>query len=509
MQHLTTIVLFMLCSHLRLLRRHASIILCAVCFVFRKASRNKDLEAHTRFGNVKKVEKMFQPDAQAIEHAISAEELARILAAHSSRINAEISEFQLSPQTIYCSKTGQPIGELRTETLYQALEIQGRDELQAALYENSFSSVHPAWRKTGSAERYNDTLDRLCEKQPHAYAVYSLGFMTQQYFKLTGSKQFINRETHAEFHWSLARAWQILSLLPAAQVAELNDALCHLLVYAPASLRSLYSILGQRSKSADTIARLAIGGELAKTIDKATENYLSGLSKTKNATDKTDFIQHAQKLRRNYQSTNTHTTRQTAFYETAVETIKYNYATVDDAARGPTQFRKQRLAKKRQLERELNIQLSKRKQQALELENEFGALLAGGQLLAPIQPQHPVSVRWSTIENELDGLPGMEEEGTISPEFLAALDMDTIALPGETAFGNSDGPESRTITWAELAKRQDEKDQEEKARLQRRLDAMPVTSFAARLARMENATEEKPVETKAAEIPAFFKRFQK
>lgn len=446
---------------------------------------------------------MYIPTVQETEHAISAEELSRILSAHSQRINAEISEFQLSPLVIYCSKTGQPIGDLKTQTLYTALEIHGREALKDLLYYGNGSSVHPAWVKTASNEQYNEVLDKLAEREPYAYAVYSLGFVTQQFYKLHNSRKFQTRDHATEFHWSLARAWQILSLMPRDKITELNDALCHLLVYAPSSLRYLQRILSDRAKTADNLARCVLAGNLTADINAAIEKTLKGVGETNNAISRNDFMDHARKLKAQYTSITTPTTRQTDFVETARDILREHYTTLTDAARGPSQFKKQRNAHKRILERELKLKLSKRAQQALSLENEFGRILFGSSSVpVPIQTSS-TKIRWQTIENELADLPGSD---IIAPELLASFDMENIPLPGEATFGDSDGAEMRTISWDILKARQAERDAAEKARLEEKLEAAPVTTFAERLARLMAKTETPPV---INELPAFFNRFQK
>src|SRR5258708_33199391 len=103
---------------------------------------------------------MRTPNSEEIERAINAQELVEILQSHSQRINAEIADFQLSPQTIYCAKTGQPIGALSTDTLQSALAVHGRETLRSMLYAANCNAIHPSWLKTGSNEQYNEILDK-------------------------------------------------------------------------------------------------------------------------------------------------------------------------------------------------------------------------------------------------------------------------------------------------------------------------------------------------------------
>lgn len=210
---------------------------------------------------------MQNPDENEIERAIIAADLREILAAYSSRINADIERIKLSPLTIYCAKTGQPIGTVARATLETVLATHGRHRAEEILLNGNLNAHHPAWHFVD-----NTSLDRLMSRDPQGYAVYCLNILCN----IMGKAKHVRAAQYTETHWQLARAWQYLSFLSPLQLDALNDALCACITFSPHAFERL--LLGKEiakaATQADKLAKLAIDGTLVPALEKAVETAM-------------------------------------------------------------------------------------------------------------------------------------------------------------------------------------------------------------------------------------------
>lgn len=210
---------------------------------------------------------MRNPEENEIERAIIAAEIREILTTYSAKINADIERIKLSPLTIYCAKTGQPIGNVSRESLETVLAIHGRERCEDILLNSNLNAHHPAWHFVD-----NVSLDRLMSKDPQGYAVYCLNVLCN----IMGKAKHIRAETYTETHWQLARAWQYLTFLSPLQLDALNDALCACITFSPHAFERLLlgKEIAKHARQADKLAKLAIDGTLVPALEKAVETAM-------------------------------------------------------------------------------------------------------------------------------------------------------------------------------------------------------------------------------------------
>lgn len=344
---------------------------------------------------------MHNPSAMEIESAINAQDISEICAQHSARINAALESIKLSPYALYCHKTGQPIGKLDVELLHTTYALFGREKLAELLYMGNPNSIHPAWKQTASNEtEFNEILDRLCERDPRSYACYCFGIIAAQIKPLDAQKN--NQHVFwVDWHWSLARAWQIMQLFPQDQLAELNETLCAFIYYMPSSLKKLK--IGTARLTPDLLARNALSGDLASSLDHAITDTLRSIEDHNIA---------------------------------ASRPIWQTNLAMEALANGPSQIKRQYIAfKKRQLlqKKERAVQ-TKQLSRLQENEKAFGF----GKLFGI--DVEPGKETWRTDASKFDKLRNtaippkevVEIGGEEIPiEFFASLSLEDFAAPGE------------------------------------------------------------------------------
>jgi hypothetical protein len=195
----------------------------------------------------------------------------------------------MSDRTIYCVKTGQPVGTMTAGYLYPPM------------------AVHPEWIKTDGSN-----LDYVQDTDPRAYVAFCLGLVDT--FWRSAAHRSKARENALEHHWSLVRAYELLGQVP--DCTELAHALCRFLTYAPLSYRVLEQKLLPARKSADLLAETAVAGQLLPALNKAIVRTLA----------------HAEGYARAGASV------KTPKYEIIPESIQ-------DAATGPSNIRSQKASK--------------------------------------------------------------------------------------------------------------------------------------------------------------------
>ena len=197
------------------------------------------------------------------------------LAKAARAINTDNIKIALSPTTIYCAKTGQPIGTLSKEVLAQSLDFLGEEKFAYAMYNSPGNNVAPLWLYTGETNRAAD-LDLLIEKDPKGYAAYCLNLLTGHYVK--NYKRNAMQESVAH-HWALARAYQWLGLLSPVALSDLNDNLCGALIYGPEAAKHLARELGNKGKMPDDFARMAVEETLNILLENAINSVLASLGR--------------------------------------------------------------------------------------------------------------------------------------------------------------------------------------------------------------------------------------
>lgn len=270
---------------------------------------------------------MHNPDTDEIERAILAADLRDILSRYSARINGDIERIKLSPLTIYCMKTGAPIGTLNRDALETTLKIHGADRFEEIMINANLNAYHPAWQFTDNA-----SLDRLMTSDPQGYAVFAFNMLCN----VLNTPKHMREENQITAHWALARAWQYLSLLSPMQLDLLNDNLCACLTFAPDTVRfmRLRREIARAIPYADEMAKLALDGTLIPILDNAVEQVMETMHRW-------DIAEHTKRLIVH------------KMYENLPKTPA-------DAARGPSNIRLQKRAK-RHVER----------QNAIKIETEF------------------------------------------------------------------------------------------------------------------------------------------
>lgn len=205
---------------------------------------------------------------QPYQEAIAASDMLDAQAVLTQRINdANFSTIRLDPNTLYCSKTGQPVGKRDANAIYSAIQIIGKN----AFIENAFLAhgLHcaPAWIASNGA-----ALDRLEEQDPVGYAAFCLGLITEKH---SAKAPRLTPSDIAKRHYSLARAYAIISNASSEwrkfALIGINSKLCEFITYAPDSIRLLVMRLGEKAKYPDHLAQALINGVLAEIMQKAIE----------------------------------------------------------------------------------------------------------------------------------------------------------------------------------------------------------------------------------------------
>ena len=251
----------------------------------------------------------------------------------------------LDPLTIYCTRTGQPIGQRLAEPVMAAIQFHGK----AAYIESSVRSyglnTAPAWVSAGP-----EALDKLIEADPIAYAAFALGVIVSKY---SAKPAKYDAGQMIAQHYQLARAYSIIRQSAGNEqrkhdVVELNYTFCELLAYGEQTVKHIVGKLGASALRADSMALLAVSGELQPVLTNAIEETLKAFSSF-------EYVAKSHKTQR-------------------FESIARSPA---DAARGPSNIKGQSRNKARIANR----------MKVLNLMREFGDLGFGQSLASPIKPE--------------------------------------------------------------------------------------------------------------------------
>lgn len=212
-------------------------------------------------------------NADEIEAALVAANLIQSTASVATRISDIAHNVTLNPRTIFCQKTGAPIGMRDENSLRIAMKIRGQKAFENMLFSSPSLAVHPAWLQTDS-----DALDDLQELDAHGYASFCLGLMTARFYQSTKHHNAALPDAH-ERHWALARAWQILNGSSPGMLQELCVNLCRFLTYNSEAGGYLVRVLQNHAKQPDKLALLAVAGELIPILHRTIETALDSLGR--------------------------------------------------------------------------------------------------------------------------------------------------------------------------------------------------------------------------------------
>lgn len=255
---------------------------------------------------------MFEPDAELISEVIATSDLKDVLAEFSLVINEPELGVEIAPDGIYCQKTGYQVATRDRNSLLQLLQILGKDTT-GNLYNATSLNVHPAWIHTNPED-----LDVLIDSDPIGYACFCFEVLTREFYQTNRpAPQDKRKIPFIEKYWALARANAMMQKRGAADLEELNIALANLITYMPYSSAHLFSTLGKIAKTPDSLANLHCNGELLHILEDATNKTLNDLGYRRRYTQ--EYI------------------NKTMFIDIA--------RTPEDAARGPTNVRKQKISK--------------------------------------------------------------------------------------------------------------------------------------------------------------------
>lgn len=179
---------------------------------------------------------------------------------------------ELNPLSLFCVKTGHEIGKREITTLFDCVKIRGKTELLSTLYNSHGLGIHPAWVQTDPR-----TLDQLQIADPLGYVCYCLSLMTEQYYSKAFAHKLSYQNANAEKHFALARANQYLKGMSEGELLELSSALCHLLTFAPDTLAYTQRILGKIAYTPDALAKMGANKTLVPALNSAINAAMAGL----------------------------------------------------------------------------------------------------------------------------------------------------------------------------------------------------------------------------------------
>lgn len=278
---------------------------------------------------------MFEQTSEAIQAVIISQDTLELQAELSLLVNEPELGIEISPFDLFCQKTGHKIGTRSENSIFSLIKICGRD-VAGNLYNATTLNVHPAWVETDT-----DELEKLIEHDPIGYACYCFSLITAQFYQT--HKNFNPKlGPWADRYWALARANKLLTERGADHLAELNEALARLVTFMPDSATYLYEAnskvklsretqyifknIREKLKTPDQLALFHVSGDLIDLLHKATNDCLDAIGRSDAWIKRTRFIDIA--------------------------------ATPEDAARGPTNVRRQNISKRKIEEASLFAELS-------------------------------------------------------------------------------------------------------------------------------------------------------
>lgn len=262
---------------------------------------------------------MYTPNDEQLQAVIISQEIIEACQAVSLHINDDAVPVEISPLGLYCQKTGHKIGMRDENSLFSLLKMHGKDYAIWSLYNATSLNVHPAWIDTAG-----DDLDLLIDSDPIGYACYCFGLMTAPFYQ-TQKNLDPKRSDWAERHWALARANALMNM-NVAGIDELNIALCRVLTFKDA-MPFFFRRIKKFGNAPDTLAILHASGELTDLINTAVNSALDSIGYAKSYIHRTRFIDIP--------------------------------TSPEDAARGPSNIRKQRASKRSVAEASMFGELAK------------------------------------------------------------------------------------------------------------------------------------------------------
>jgi len=262
---------------------------------------------------------MQDTNVQEIQAVIASSDIVECVSELNSLVNLVECGVEINPLGIYCQKTGALIGQRDQNSLFSLHKICGKEAIVGNLYNATALAVHPAWLiTTGGA------LDDLMENDPVNYCVYCFGLFTQQYYQKAISKDQ-RKQPFSERYWAMARANAMIMTRGIARIDELNLALQRALIYAPDTLQYIAKKVRAFAETPDNLAQLAISGELIDIVNDATDKITSSIGLANIYIERTRFVDVA--------------------------------LSAADAARGPSNIRKQRRTKRDIAETQMMVEL--------------------------------------------------------------------------------------------------------------------------------------------------------
>lgn len=255
---------------------------------------------------------MYEPNNEQIQAVIQLDTLQEVIAETYELINDPEIETKISAWDLFCQKTGHRIGSRSENSLLLLIKICGKTGVESNLYNCTSLNVHPAWLDTSP-----DCLDDLMESDPIGYACYSFAFLTMQFYQ-RAKNQDVRLYPASERYWALARANALMQERGTHELDELCAELARAVTFMPDSGVHLFNAISKFGNTPDKLAALHCSGELISKLRDATNLTMSSLGQART------FAKHW--------------IQRTRFIDLA--------ATPEDAARGPSNIRKQRISKR-------------------------------------------------------------------------------------------------------------------------------------------------------------------
>ena len=250
---------------------------------------------------------MFEPNVEELQAVIINDAILEAVSDLSLIVNDETLGVTIPPLGLYCQKTGAQIGQRTENSLFSIAKIHGKNAIIPALYNSVSLNTAPAWLWTNETH-----LDKLMVQDPIGYAVYCFGLITAQFYQ-TQKNTDKKRQPFAERYWAMARSHALLTAKGTAELDALNLELVKILTYMPDTTAYLFRRIRKFAQTPDSLAMLHCTGELIELLREATNRALDSLGRADAYIKRTRFVDYA--------------------------------LTPEDAARGPSNVRRQKASK--------------------------------------------------------------------------------------------------------------------------------------------------------------------
>lgn len=364
-----------------------------------------------------------EPNADDIQAVIISQDIIEGISALTDYVNTEAVEVKINPRNFTCQKTGHIVGQRDENSLFSLMKIYGKDEFISILYHSVSLNTHPSWIYTTG-----ENLDVLIEADPVGYACYCFSLITEQFYQ-TQRNLDRKRLPAIERHWAMARANALLVARGIDELPELNAELCRFLTYAPDTKAYLFKQIKEFGKSPDMLALLACSGELKNLLNEATQKALAGIGRASYAINGVDISDHRDRLKK-------------------VGLIDEIYRTPADAARGPSNIRKQRKSNRDIQEATLFGELRKMfgglERRGMKSEGEF-ALKKWREKIAS-------NDAFDVIKNDLEALVNFQLETIEAPNEAGENEVEVRTLARDTiSNGASGGTEDQINQFIQIS----------------------------------------------------------